>query len=107
MPCPFCDEPISVNENVCRRCDHYVNQVSAHGETDDLAPIPQLYADDRNLRFDALWRLVFAGDDESLEAVREAVPAWPRADRSPGGASVHRGGRPSAARVPRLHDARP
>ena len=81
VPCPFCDEPMSVDEIVCRHCDHYVNQVSAHGETDDLAPIPQLYAEDRNLRFDALWRLVFAGDEESLEAVREAVPAWPRADR--------------------------
>jgi uncharacterized RDD family membrane protein YckC len=81
VPCPFCDEPMSEDEVVCRHCDHYVNQVSAHGETDDMAPIPQLYSEDRNLRFDALWRLVFAGDEESLEAVCAAVPAWPRADR--------------------------
>jgi uncharacterized RDD family membrane protein YckC len=81
VPCPFCDEPMSEDEVVCRHCDHYVNQVSAHGETDDMAPIPQLYSEDRNLRFDALWRLVFAGDEESLEAACAAVPAWPRADR--------------------------
>jgi uncharacterized RDD family membrane protein YckC len=81
VPCPFCDEPMSEHEIVCRHCDHYVNQASAHGETDDMAPGPQLYSDDRNLRFDALWRLVFAGDEESLEAVRTAVPAWPQADR--------------------------
>ena len=81
VPCPFCDEPMSELEIVCRHCDHYVNQVSAHGETEDMAPIPQLYSEDRNLRFDALWRLVFAGDEESLEAARKAVPAWPRADR--------------------------
>jgi uncharacterized RDD family membrane protein YckC len=81
VPCPFCDEPMSEHEIVCRHCDHYVNQVSAHGETEAMAPIPQLYSEDRNLRFDALWRLVFAGDEESLEAVRKAVPAWPRGDR--------------------------
>jgi hypothetical protein len=81
VPCPFCDEPMSEQEIVCRHCDHYVNQVSAHGETEAMAPIPQLYSEDRNLRFDALWRLVFAGDEESLEAVRKAVPAWPRGDR--------------------------
>ena len=46
-----------------------------------MAPVPQLYSEDRNLRFDALWRLVFAGDEDSLEAARKAVPAWPRADR--------------------------
>jgi uncharacterized RDD family membrane protein YckC len=81
VPCPFCDTPMNESEIVCRHCDHYVNQVSAHGETDDMAPMPQLYAEDRNLRFDALWRLVFAGDEESLEAVRRAVPAWPQTDR--------------------------
>lgn len=81
VPCPFCDEPMREDEIVCQSCDHYVNQVSAHGETDGMAPIPELYSEDRNLRFDALWRLVFAGDEESLQAVREAVPAWPRADR--------------------------
>jgi hypothetical protein len=81
VPCPFCDEPMSENEIVCRHCDHYVNQASAHGETDGLAPAPQLYSEDRNLRFDALWRLVFAGDDESAAAVCKAVPAWSRADR--------------------------
>jgi uncharacterized RDD family membrane protein YckC len=81
VPCPFCDEPMSEREVVCRHCDHYVNQASAHGETEDMAPIPQLYSEDRNLRFDALWRLVFAADEESLEAVRVAVPAWPQADR--------------------------
>ena len=81
MPCPFCDEPMSADEIVCRHCDHYVNQVSAHGETEDMAPLPQLYSEDRSLRFDAVWRLVFAGDEESLEAVREAVPAWPQTDR--------------------------
>jgi uncharacterized RDD family membrane protein YckC len=81
VECPFCDEPMSADEIVCRHCDHYVNQVSAHGETEDMAPLPQLYSEDRNLRFDAVWRLVFAGDEESLEAVREAVPAWPQADR--------------------------
>ena len=43
--------------------------------------MPQLYSEDANLRFDALWRLVFAGDEESLEAVRAAVPAWTPADR--------------------------
>jgi uncharacterized RDD family membrane protein YckC len=81
VPCPFCDEPMSEDEIVCRHCSHYVNQASAHGETESMAPLPQLYSEDRNLRFDAVWRLVFAGDDESLEAVREAVPAWPQADR--------------------------
>ena len=81
VPCPFCNEPMVPAEIVCRRCGHYVNQVSAHGQTDDLAPVPQLYADDRNHRFDALWRLVFAGDEESLTAVRTAVPAWSQADR--------------------------
>lgn len=80
-PCPFCDEPMSVHEIVCRHCDHYVNQVSAHGETDDLAPVPQLYSEDRNHRFDALWRLVFTGDEQSLAAVEAAAPAWPQADR--------------------------
>jgi uncharacterized RDD family membrane protein YckC len=81
VPCPFCDEPMSADEIVCRHCDHYVNQVSAHGETEDMAPLPELYSEDKNLRFDAVWRLVFAGDEESLEAVREAVPAWPQTDR--------------------------
>jgi uncharacterized RDD family membrane protein YckC len=81
VPCPFCDEPMNESEIVCRQCDHYVNQVSAHGETEDMAPGPQLYSEDRNLRFDALWRLVFAGDQESLAAVRKAVPAWPQTDR--------------------------
>lgn len=81
VPCPFCGEQMSDDEIVCRHCDHYVNQVSAHGETDDLAPVPELYSEDRNYRFDALWRLVFAGDEQSLAAVLEAVPAWPQADR--------------------------
>jgi uncharacterized RDD family membrane protein YckC len=81
VPCPFCGEQMSADEIVCGQCDHYVNQVSAHGETDAMAPIPQLYSADRNLRFDALWQLVFAADEESLAAVREAVPNWPRADR--------------------------
>jgi hypothetical protein len=81
VPCPFCEEPMSADEIVCRHCSHYVNQASAHGETDGMAPVPQLYSEDRNLRFDALWRLVFAGDEESLEAVRVAVAAWPPADR--------------------------
>jgi uncharacterized RDD family membrane protein YckC len=81
VPCPFCDEPMSADEIVCRHCDHYVNQVSAHGETDDMAPLPELYSEDRNLRFDAVWRLVFAGDQESLTAVCEAVPAWQQTDR--------------------------
>ena len=81
VPCPFCDEPMSAEEIVCRHCDHYVNQVSAHGETEDMAPLPELYSEDRNLRFDAVWRLVFAGGEESLGAVREAVAAWPQPDR--------------------------
>jgi uncharacterized RDD family membrane protein YckC len=81
VPCPFCDEPMSEDEIVCRHCDHYVNQASAHGETESMAPIPQLYSEDRNLRFDALWRLVFAGDEESLEAVENAVKTWPRTDK--------------------------
>jgi uncharacterized RDD family membrane protein YckC len=81
VPCPFCEEPMSEDEIVCRHCDHYVNQASAHGETEGLAPIPELYSVDRNLRFDALWRLVFAGDEESLAALREAVPAWSQTDR--------------------------
>ena len=90
VPCPFCDEPMSEDEIVCRHCDHYVNQVSAHGETDDMAPVPELYSEDRNYRFDALWRLVFAGDEESLEAViarpsrpgRAPTGCW-RCTRSP------------------------
>lgn len=81
VPCPFCDEPMSEDEIVCRHCHHYVNQVSAHGETEHLAPAPQLFSESRHHRFDALWRLVFAADEESLAAVREAVPTWPRADR--------------------------
>ena len=81
VPCPFCDQPMSADEVVCRHCDHYVNQVSAHGDTEDMAPLPELYSEDRNLRFDAVWRLVFAGDEESLKAVREAVQAWPQTDR--------------------------
>jgi uncharacterized RDD family membrane protein YckC len=81
VPCPFCDEPMSADEIVCRHCDHYVNQVSAHGDTEDMAPLPELYSEDRNLRFDAVWRLVFAGDAETLQAVHEAVAAWPQADR--------------------------
>ena len=81
VPCPFCGEQMSEGEIVCRHCDHYVNQVSAHGETDDMAPIPELYSENRNYRFDALWRLVFAGDDRSLEAACEAVPNWPQGDR--------------------------
>jgi hypothetical protein len=81
VPCPFCSQPMAEDEIVCRHCSHYVNQASAHGETDSMAPVPELYSEDRNLRFDALWRLVFADDDESLEAVRTAVPAWPQADR--------------------------
>lgn len=81
VPCPFCGEQMSESEIVCRHCDHYVNQVSAHGETDDRAPVPELYSEDRNYRFDALWRLVFADDEPSLGAVLEAVPVWPRADR--------------------------
>ena len=81
VPCPFCGEQMSEDEIVCRHCDNYVNQASAHGETDDLAPVPELYSEDRNYRFDALWRLVFAGDEQSLGAVLEAVPDWPHADR--------------------------
>lgn len=81
VPCPFCEAPMREDEIVCRHCSHYVNQVSAHGETDAMAPVPELYSQDRNLRFDALWRLVFAGDEESLAAVGAAVPAWPPADR--------------------------
>lgn len=81
LSCPFCETPMDPDEIVCRHCRHYVNQVSAHGETDDLAPVPLLYSEDRNHRFDALWRLVFAADGASLEAVRTAVPSWPQDDR--------------------------
>jgi uncharacterized RDD family membrane protein YckC len=81
VPCPFCDEPMEEDEIVCRHCGHYVNQASAHGETAHMAPGPQLYSEDRNLRFDALWRLVFAADEESLKAASEAVPVWPQAER--------------------------
>jgi uncharacterized RDD family membrane protein YckC len=81
VPCPFCDESMSADEIVCRHCDHYVNQASAHGDTENMAPLPELYSEDRNLRFDAVWRLVFAGNEESLQAVSEAVPAWPQTDR--------------------------
>jgi uncharacterized RDD family membrane protein YckC len=81
VPCPFCDQPMVEDEIVCRHCDHYVNQTSAHGETEALAPLPQLYSEDRNYRFDAIWRLVFAGDHASLDAVKGAVPTWPPADR--------------------------
>jgi hypothetical protein len=81
VPCPFCDEPMSKDEIVCRHCGHYVNQASAHGETEHMAPGPQLYSEDRNLRFDALWRLVFADDAESLAVACEAVPHWDQADR--------------------------
>ena len=52
----FAPSSSSPDEIVCRHCDHYVNQVSAHGETEAMAPVPQLYSEDRNLRFDALWR---------------------------------------------------
>ncbi len=40
-----------------------------------------LYSPDRQFRFDALWRLVFADDETSLAAVREGVPTWTPADR--------------------------
>ena len=81
LPCPFCDVPMPVDEVVCRSCRQYVNQVTANGDAEDMAPVPMLHSPDRRYRFDALWRLVFADDEVSLVAVREAVPTWPRADR--------------------------
>jgi uncharacterized RDD family membrane protein YckC len=81
LPCPFCDVPMAPDEIVCRYCGQYVNQVSAEGETEEMAPVPMLYSPDRRYRFDALWRLVFAADEESLAAVSEAVRTWPQADR--------------------------
>ena len=81
LPCPFCDVPMPANEVVCRYCGQYVNQVTANGDTEDMAPVPMLHSPDRRYRFDALWQLVFADDAASLAAVREAVPTWPRADR--------------------------
>jgi uncharacterized RDD family membrane protein YckC len=81
LPCPFCDAPMDPDEIVCRHCGHYVNQVTAHAEAEDYAPVPMLYSEDRNLRFDALWRLVFADDPTSLAAVCEAVATWSRAGR--------------------------
>lgn len=81
LPCPFCDVPMAADEIVCRYCGHYVSQVTAAGETEDMAPVPMLYSPDRRYRFDALWRLVFAADDASLDAVREAVRTWSLPDR--------------------------
>lgn len=81
LPCPFCEVPMAADEVVCRYCGQYVNQVTAEGETEDMAPAPMLYSPDRRYRFDALWRLVFAADEASLAAVREAVRTWPQADR--------------------------
>lgn len=81
LPCPFCEAPMALDEVVCRSCGNYVNQVTADGETEDMAPVPMLYSPDRRYRFDALWRLVFAADDESLAAVSEAVRAWSLQDR--------------------------
>lgn len=81
LPCPFCDVPMAADEIVCRYCGQYVNQVTADGETEDMAPAPMLYSPDRRYRFDALWQLVFADDEESLAAVREAVRTWPAKDR--------------------------
>jgi hypothetical protein len=81
LPCPFCDVPMPVDEVVCRHCGQYVNQVTANGDTEDMAPVPMLHSPDRRYRFDALWQLVFADDESALAAVREAVPTWPRADR--------------------------
>jgi uncharacterized RDD family membrane protein YckC len=81
LPCPFCDVPMASEAIVCRYCGQYVNQVTAEGDTDDMAPAPMLYSPDRRYRFDAVWRLVFAADDESLAAVGEAVRTWPEADR--------------------------
>ena len=81
LPCPFCDVPMPVDEVVCRYCGRYVNQVTANGDTEDMAPVPMLHSPDLRYRFDALWQLVFADDEASLAAVREAVPTWPRADR--------------------------
>ena len=81
LPCPFCDVPMAPDEIVCRYCGQYVNQVSAEGETEDMAPVPMLYSPDRGYRFDALWRLVFAADAESLTSVHEAVRTWTQADR--------------------------
>jgi uncharacterized RDD family membrane protein YckC len=81
LPCPFCDVPMPVDEVVCRYCGEYVNQVTANGDAENMAPVPMLHSPDRRYRFDALWRLVFADDEASLAAVREAVPTWPRADR--------------------------
>jgi uncharacterized RDD family membrane protein YckC len=81
LPCPFCDVPMAPDEVVCRYCGQYVNQVTADGETENMAPVPMLYSPDRRYRLDALWRLVFADDEESLEAVRDAVRTWTSADR--------------------------
>ena len=81
LSCPFCDVPMDPDEIVCRYCGQYVNQVSAEGETEGTAPVPMLYSHDRRCRFDALWRLVFAADEEALDAVREAVRTWTQADR--------------------------
>jgi hypothetical protein len=71
--CPFCDEPMMRDEIVCPYCAHYVNQVSANGEAEGMAAVPGLYSPDRRYRFDALWRLVFAADEASLAAVRDAT----------------------------------
>jgi uncharacterized RDD family membrane protein YckC len=81
LPCPFCDVPMAPDEVVCRYCGQYVNQVTAHGETESMAPVPMLYSTDRRYRFDALWRLVFADHEEALEAARDAVQTWTPADR--------------------------
>ncbi len=81
VPCPFCDMPMPGDAIVCRSCGHYVNQVTAEGEIEEMAPAPLLYSDDRRYRFDALWRSVFLADEESLSAAREAVRTWSRAER--------------------------
>ncbi len=75
-PCPCCDAPVRPDEVVCPYCEHYINEVTARGEAHELAPGPMLYSADRGRRFDALWRLVFAADEESLASLRTAVVDW-------------------------------
>lgn len=81
VSCPMCEAPVGIDEIVCPHCHRYVNPVTLLGEAEDLAPAPQLYACDRGHRFDAVWRLVLAGDGDSLARVRDAVSGWSPSER--------------------------
>ncbi len=81
MSCPYCHEPVARTAVVCDACRHYINQVSTAGEYDEMAPRPLLWSKDRQVRFDALWRLAFEDDVDSLTALQDAIPSWRAGDR--------------------------